>query len=69
MPTETLGDALPKAMARAREIQADAREIGPSGAFLVAIIEADLRAAELAMVSGDVVGMVAAYKALSELKE
>ncbi len=69
MPTETLGDALPKAMERAREIQANAREIGPAGGFLVAMIEADLKAAEYAMMTGDVVGMVAAYKALSELKE
>lgn len=69
METETLGNALPKAMARAREIQANAREIGPPGSFLVAIIELKLRAAEHAMAEGDLSAMIRAYQALADLKE
>lgn len=67
--TESLGEALPKELARARMIQGHAREIGPAGAFLVAVIEQDIQAAERAMISGDIVGMLQAYQALKELKE
>jgi hypothetical protein len=67
--TKSLGEALPKELARARMIQGYAKEIGPAGAFVVAMIEQDIRAAEKAMIEGDVVGMVQAYQALKEIKE
>lgn len=44
--TESLGEALPRELARARMIQGYAKEIGPAGAFMVAMIEQDIRAAE-----------------------
>jgi len=67
--TKTLGEALPEALARAREIQGYAREIGPAGGFLVAMIERDIQAAERAMLEGNLPGMIAAYQALVEIEE
>jgi len=63
---QTLGDALPLEMARCRQILLDAKSIGPSGAFLVAMITQDLSSAEKAMIAGDVVGMLRAFKSLKE---
>ena len=62
---ETLGDALPKEMARVRELMPMYREIGPAGSFALAMMEASLQAAERASCAGDVVGML---RALSDLR-
>lgn len=62
--TETLADALPKEMARVREVLGHYREIGPAGAFGAAMIEQDLRAADRAVMSGDVVAMLRSMKTL-----
>lgn len=67
--TKSLAEALPEELARARMIQGYAKEIGPAGTFLVAIIEADIQAAEKAMIEGDLPGMIAAYQSLKDLKE
>jgi hypothetical protein len=67
--TESLGEALPKELARARMIQGYAKEIGPAGAFMVTMIEQDIRAAEKAMLEGDIAGMIRAYQSLKEIKE
>jgi hypothetical protein len=48
---ETLADALPKEMARVREILGYYKEIGPAGMFGAAMIEQDLRAADAAVMS------------------
>lgn len=53
MSTETLADALPKEMARVREILGHYRAIGPAGMFGAAMIEQDLRDADRAVMSGD----------------
>jgi hypothetical protein len=60
----TLADALPAEMARVREVLGHYREIGPAGAIGAAFIEQDLRAADRAVMSGDVVAMIAALKKL-----
>ena len=65
----TVGEDLPNQIARVRQIQRSAVEIGPSGAFLVAITEASLRAADKATAEQDVVAMVAAYQDLASYKE
>lgn len=65
---ETLADALPKEMARVREVLGQYKEIGPSGMFGAAFIEQDLRAADRAVMSGDVVEMLKAYKKLKEIE-
>lgn len=61
---ETLGDALPKEMARVREVLGHYKEIGPVGMFGAAMIEQDLRAADAAVMSGDVVAMIHALENL-----
>lgn len=68
MTTKTLAEALPEECARVRVVLGYYREIGPAGMIAAALIEQDLRAADRAMVSGDVVAMLAAYKTLQEIK-
>ena len=62
--SETLADALPKECARVREVLGHYKALGPVGAFGAAFIEQDLRAADQAMISGDVVAMIQALKTL-----
>ena len=64
---DTLGDALPREMARVRDVVMPIYlEIGPSGQFALAMMRADLDAAAKAMAEGDVIGMMRAY---AELKD
>ena len=64
---KTLGEALPKEQARVREVLGHYKEIGPAGMFGAAMIEQILQKADQAVVSGDVVAMIAAYKDLQEI--
>jgi hypothetical protein len=65
----TLGDELPREIARVRDELIPAYlECGPGGMFAVAGMRADLDAASKAMIEGDVVEMVRVYKALKEWK-
>lgn len=65
----TLGDDLPKEMARIRDIVMPAyHDIGPAGGFALAMMRRDLDLAARAMAEGDVVGMVSAYEALKDYK-
>ncbi len=64
----TLADALPAEMARVREVLGHYREIGPAGAVGAAFIEQDLRAADRAVMSGDVVAMIRALEVLRGIK-
>lgn len=66
---ETLGDALPKEMARVRKVLGHYKEIGPAGAFGALMIENTLRQADKAVMSGDLSAMIAAYKELQEIKD
>ena len=64
--TETVGDALPRAMARVRdEIMPAYAAIGPAGVWALGSMRFDLDAAARAMAAGDVAGMV---RALHELR-
>lgn len=65
--SESLAEALPKECARVREILGHYKELGPVGAFGAAFIEQDLREADKAMISGDAVAMIQAYKKLQEV--
>lgn len=61
----TLGEALPKEMARVRdEVMPAYIEIGPPGQFALAMMRASLDAAAKAMAEGDTVAMIAAYQDL-----
>ena len=65
---ETIGDALPKEMARVREVLGHYREISPAGVFGATFIELDLREADRAVMSGDVVAMIVALKKLQAIE-
>jgi hypothetical protein len=67
--TDTLGDALPREMARVRDHVLPAYlEIGPVGAFGAMMIRRDLDAATKALAENDVVAMLRAYEALKGCK-
>lgn len=64
--TDTVGDALPREMARVRDVVMPPYiEIGPAGQFALALMRHDLDIAAKAMAEGDVVAMIGA---LQELK-
>lgn len=66
----TLGDALPKEMARVRDVLMPRyQQIGPAGMFALTMMRMDLDRAAKAMVEGDLVAMIAAYKALKEYED
>lgn len=65
----TLADALPREQARCRELLGVYRSIGVPGALGAAMIEASLREAEAAVMSGDVVRVIKAYEDLKGYKE
>lgn len=65
MNEDTLGDALPREMARVRdEVMPAYQAIGPSGRFALAFMRADLDAAAAALASGDVVAMLRIHESL-----
>lgn len=67
--SESLGEALPKEIARVRDhVLPHYVEIGPVGAFGAMMIRRDLDAAAKAMIEGDLPAMIAAYQALKETK-
>lgn len=66
--SESLGEALPKEQARVREILGHYKALGPVGMFGAAFIEQDLREADNAVMSGDVVRMIRAYEKLKEIE-
>lgn len=63
---EMLGVALPKEIARVQELLGEYVAIGPPGQFGAAMIRQRLAAASKAMIEGDVVAMINAYKRLQE---
>lgn len=65
---ESLAEALPREQARVRVILGHYKEIGPAGTFGAAFIEADLREADQAVMSGDVVRMIRAYEKLKGIE-
>lgn len=69
MTTETLADALPKEMARVRTVLGYYKEIGSVGAIAARFIEADLHAADKAVMSGDVVQMLRSLETLRGISE
>lgn len=61
----SLGEALPAEIARVRdEVMPMYTEIGPSGIFALTMMRASLDAASKAMIEGDTVAMIQAYKDL-----
>lgn len=65
----TLGDALPARMKEIREEYIPVyQSIGPTGRFAIEMMNASLTKAEKALVDGDVVAMIEAYKELQDYK-
>lgn len=64
----TLGDELPRQMARVRDELLPVYDAIPGGQFAAAFMRADLDAAAKAMIEGDVVEMVRVCKKLQDWK-
>lgn len=60
----SLGEALPAEMARVRDLIPIYLSVGPTSAFAVAGMRADLDAAAKALAEGDVIEMLRVYKEL-----
>ena len=67
--TQSLGDALPKELERNRRLSEIYAAIGPVGNFARVMIESDIQTAEKAMIAGDTLGMIVAYRKLKGNKE
>ncbi len=66
----TLGEDLPKQMARVRdELMPMYQSIGPAGGFALVLMRNALDQAAKAMAEGDVVKMMRAYETLKDFKE
>lgn len=61
---KSLAQALPEEQARVRELLADYKALGPVGQFGAIMIERDLAAADVAVMSGDIAAMIRAYETL-----
>lgn len=67
---ETLGDALPKEMARVRDVLVPRYlEIGPAGGFALAMMRHELDRAAKAMAVGDVTEMLRTYESLKQFTD
>ena len=68
--TDTLGEALPKEMARVRdELIPMYQSVGPVGGFAIMMMRNELDRATKALAEGDLPAMIRSYKALQEFKE
>lgn len=65
----TVGDDFPRQQERVRQCLQNGLEIGPVGVFYVAVCKEALKQAELAMASGDITRILAAYQELKDIKE
>jgi hypothetical protein len=65
----SLGEELPKELARVRKILGHYKEIGSAGIFGATMIEQALQRTDKAVISGDVVEMIRCYKELQGFKE
>ena len=71
--TDTLGDALPREQARVRDVLQIYHDIDRSCpqancSFAIAMIKHSLAEADKAVISGDLVRMIAAYNDLKEIE-
>lgn len=67
MSVDTLGEALPREIARVRdEVLPEYLAVGPSGMFAATMMRMDLDKASKAMIAGDLPAMIEVYKSLKE---
>lgn len=65
----TLGEELPKEMARIRDVlMPQYQSIGPAAGFALVMMRASLDRAAIAMAEGDLAAMIVAYKELKDFK-
>ena len=65
----TLGEELPKEMARVRDVlMPQYQSIGPAGGFALAMMRASLDRATRALAEGDLPAMIAAYQELKDFE-
>lgn len=64
----SLAEALPREMARVREVLAIYQSLGPNGRWGAAMIEKDLAQADQVTAAGDTVGMLRSYEALRQIE-
>ncbi|HWV44910.1 MAG TPA: hypothetical protein VN039_02605 [Nitrospira sp.] len=64
----SLAEAFPLEQARVRVVLGHYKEIGPAGMFGAAFIEQDLREADAAVASGDVIRMMRSYAKLKDIE-
>jgi len=65
----SLGEELPKEMARVRTVLGHYKEIGSAGIFGAMMIEQALQRADQAAISGDVVAMIRCYEELKSFSD
>ena len=66
----TLGEELPKEMARVRDIlMPKYLSIGPAGGFALTMMRAELDRATRALAEGDLLTMIRSYEALKGFKD
>lgn len=63
---ETLGEALPREIARNQNLLIAYAEIGPAGNFGASMIRADIVLAVKALAEGDLTQMISSYNALKD---
>ncbi len=66
---DTIGDALPREIARVTEILGHYDAIGPAGVFGATLIRYDLSHATKSLASGDVAEMIVAYNVLKDIRK
>lgn len=64
--SENLMEGLINELNRVRELLKDYEEIGPAGIFGATMLKQDIKKAEKAISSGDVIQMLLAYNSLKE---
>ncbi|WP_257303431.1 hypothetical protein [Geothrix campi] len=65
----SLAEALPQEQARVREVLAIYKSLGAAGVIGAAMIEDDLRAADRAIATQDIVAMLRCYQTLKQIHE
>jgi hypothetical protein len=68
METTSVGTEYPEQQERCRDLLLIYRSLGAPGAFGAVVIEATLREADEAAISGDIVRQLAAFKRMQELE-
>lgn len=67
-PITTVGDDMPVQQARCRELLRAYQDLGPAGTLGALVIEGALERADRAVMSGDIIRILACYRELKGLE-